>query len=250
MKIAAVITHAKHVEDRGRTLLNLCNALPETPRHKVLIYSEPGKPHEWSLGQWELGLQQEADYILCLNDDMVPCADFWTVLDNVLAARPEHIINLYNTSELATVAAEKGYRWLTSPDGLIGNAYLFPKAALEDFVGWRKALPETTYTTLSEDQLINLWCMQFGYLVWHTVPALCDHDTSVASVFGNTQLRGPMVPPQADMSSIDWNTDGLHTGRIFRGNHWYLIRKLPWEWVARDRLIERAYELERDQVGP
>jgi hypothetical protein len=247
MRVAAVITHAAHVPERAGPLSRLLAQLPESADKKVTVYSEPGKPHEWSLGQWKLGLAQDADYLLFLNDDMVACDDVWAVLDRVLEARPEHIINFYNTTDMAITAQEKGYNWVTTPDGLIGNAYLFPKGALEDFVGWRESLPETTYTALSEDQLINLWCMQHGYLVWHTVPALFDHDTSIASVYGNTQLRRPTVPPRADMPT-DWNTDGLHAGRMFTGNHWYLIRKLPWEWVVRDRLIDRAYELEADKV--
>lgn len=244
--VTAIIAHGRQAE-RAEAYFRLVDAIGTPPGVNILaVNSTVGPPSVWSLAQWQHGISCGLDYVLCLNDDMMPCADVWTVLANVLAARPNHIVNLYNSHPGAIDAANKGLRWYTSVDGLIGNAYVMPTPVLQDFLTWRSTvLIPGAVELLSEDQLINLYAMYTGALIWHTVPALFDHDTSVPSLYGNTQLRRPQVGPKPDMHAIEWDTDAVHIGRQFRGNHWGLVRFMKPEY----RMVERAYEIDRQTAA-
>ncbi len=248
MRLVASIAHAAHRPERAATCERMHAALCQGDI-AVHVEAAPGRPHEWSERQWRgaIGAAEgrEATHALLLNDDMVPCDSFLAALDRVVAARPNHIINLYNTHPLAREAQKRGLSWLTSPDGLIGNAYVLPVPALRAFLEWRAAeLEPGTVEGLSEDQLLNLWAMATGAIIWHTVPALVQHDTSVPSCYGNTQMRRALVGPRADMLAVDWDTDALHTGRIFAGNHHALLTRVRGDRLAR---VRRFYELAGDE---
>lgn len=262
MTFATVIAHAARRPERRATLERMLSALDSNVvACPVGVWGEPGKPHEWSLGQWDFAVRlaesSDCSHVLLLNDDLVlpegsRFDNFKNIVRRVIDARPTHIINLYNTHPLALEAQKRGLSWLTSVDGLIGNAYVLPVPALRHFLMWReRELEPGTVEALSEDQLINLWAMQHDALIWHTVPALVDHDVSVPSCFGNTQMRRPQVGPLADgggasevlgrrMFDVDWSTDALHVGRVFEGNHRALLTRVKGDRLP---LVKRYYEL-------
>lgn len=241
-KLSITIAHAAHAPERKATLGRMLEKLPSY----TVVDTTPGKPHEWSLAQWKRGLEGEPTHCVYLNDDLILCDGFEETILNILKVLPDNIINLYNTHNLSAEAYTNGYRWTTSPDGLIGNAYVLPANAVRILLDWREtALLDGVTEAISEDQLLNLWAMSRRAYIWHTVPALVDHDTTVSSLFGNVQLRRPCVGPKPDMPSLNWKTDAIHTGRTFTGNHWGLIKCL--KPGLRD--IQHAYELHRD-VSP
>lgn len=239
--VAISVAHAAHVPERADRCKRMLGQLgffrgdwSGTIVHSAHIETHRGPPHEWSLRQWQGALADErAAHALLLNDDLILCDDFLATLERVIEARPNHIINLYNTHALAHEAVRRGLSWLTSVDGLIGNAYVLPVPALRAFLDWREnALTTGTVEELSEDQLLNLWAMANGFLIWHTVPALVDHDTSIPSCYGNIQMRRPAVGPVGGatathrMQDVDWTTDAVHVGRVFNGNHKALLTRV------------------------
>ncbi len=225
------------------------------------VESHVGPPHEWSERQWlaatTLPRFSQCTHALLLNDDLQLCPRFLDVLARVIEARPTHVVNLYNAHRVAGEAVKAGLAWLTSVDGLIGNAYVLPIQALRAFLDWRSsALMPDTVETLSEDQILNLWCMSHDVLIWHTVPSLVDHDTSVPSCYGNTQIRRPTVGFEAvddykgrdrmrekTMLDVNWDTDALHVGRVFEGNHRALLTRVKG---PRGPLVEKYYRLAGD----
>jgi hypothetical protein len=246
--ISISIAHARHIPERRASLQRMIAQLEGQEALSIYIEDQPGKPCEWSLRQWQGALQMPATHCVMLNDDLLLCDDFVEVCKRIALARPMHIVNLYNTHPIAKIAYAEGRSWLTSPDGLIGNAYMMPAAGLRAFLAWREAaLTPGAAELLSEDQLINLFAMAHRALIWQTVPALVDHDVSIPSCFGNKQMRRPEIPPQKDMLSVNWETDALHAGLAFKGNHWWLIKYMKPEVRKRMQLIERAYELCADE---
>jgi hypothetical protein len=240
VKLSVSIAHARHLPGRTASLARMMPPLADVS--PVWFYDGIGKPHEWSLRQWENALREPgATHALLLNDDLILCPNFLAVLANVIAARPAHLINLFNCHQLATDAQRRGMSWLTSSDGLIGHAYVLPVPALRAFLAWREsALIGDTVEVLSEDQILNLWAMVHGCLIWHTVPALVEHDTSVPSCYGNTQCRSATVGPRAGMLDVNWDSDALHIGRVFAGNHHALLTRVKGD---REHLVRRYYEL-------
>jgi hypothetical protein len=230
MTIGISIAHAPHLPGRPAALERLRAQLPAWPVH---LEDAPGKPHEWSERQWRGGLALGTDYVLCLNDDVCLCEGFPEVLEACVAARPGHLLSLFPAHPLARQAQIRQMRWITTCDGLIGNAYLLPRASLQDFLEWRATAPVPGFVEYcSEDNLLNLWAMAQGALIWHTVPALVSHDESVPSCFGNAPVACP-VPPRKRMPREGWDTDAVHVGRYYSGAHYYLVTRMREPMVAR-----------------
>lgn len=251
ISLAISVAHCAARPERVETLKSMEQVIRADPYGgAICIEAAPGKPHEWSFRQWKGAVNRSRSHCVLLNDDLILCKDFLAIVRKVIEARPNHLINLYNSHDLAHVAVERKLSWLTSVNGLIGNAYVLPTEHLRAFLEWRAHnLTPGTIELLSEDNLLNLWAMEQGALVWHTVPALVDHDTSVPSCFDNTQVRKPTVGPLPDMSAVDWNTDAIHVGRAFRGTHQYLLTKLESaHGPGRRALIERYYAIAGDRA--
>ncbi len=239
--IGFTIAHAAHRPERVETLRQVMAALEGQPVH---VESAPGKPREWSERQWRAGLALDTRWVCCLNDDILPCADFVATLRNVVAAQPGSIIDLRNSHGLAREADKRGLRWITSVEGLLGQGYVLPAGVLRNFLQWREeALVPGAADVLSEDRLLNLYAMQHEGLVWHCVPALCDHSTSVPSLYGNENdgVRRPVVLPREGMAGLDWNTDALHAGKLFLGNHYSLLTHLKGPHTA--HRLDRYYAI-------
>lgn len=242
VSFAFSVAHAGHVPERKPGLDRLLAALPSGAH----VESAPGKPHEWSERQWKGAIAQGRTHCALLNDDVIPCDGFLDVLDAAVRAQPKAILNLYNLHPLAAEADARGFRWLTSPDGLIGNAYVLPTSTLEEFLVWRSlVLKPGAVEELSEDQLVNMFAMTTERLIWHTVPSLVDHDPQIASLFPKNMQHRASVGPRPGMPR-DWRSDALHTGRFFLGNHWALLTHTRPEAWRELGLVERAYKLHTD----
>lgn len=248
------IAHAAHREERRAAHRRLTLALDREGLPYVTA-STPGNYDVWSLEQWRLALEwnesgmgDRCTHAVFLNDDVTLCDGFHATLKAAVAAQPESLINLYNNHCLAVEADRRDLRWLTSRDGLLGPAYIMPIPMLHDFLGWRAtALVDGATKRLTEDQLVNLYAMSRGLYTWHTVPSLCDHDTSLTTNYshlGNKPHRA-MVGPRTPMPT-EWKTDAIHIGRVFTGNHWALLTQIKPEQWREHRLVERAYEIHTD----
>lgn len=255
---AVSIANAAHVPERKATLEALLGQLDQGRDARVkLVHTEarPGRPHEWSEWQWRAALESvpplslgEASHCLFLNDDVTLCEDFWKVLTAAVEARPRDILSLYCSHPAGPEMRARGAAWYTSPDGLIGNAYVLPRGLLVAFLDWRRtALVDGAVETTSEDGLLNLFAMATGRLIHHTVPSLVDHALPDASCYGNEEnpARRATVPPEPGMLALDWTRAPEATGRFFHGSHWRLLTALrPDTWRQTDA-IRKAYALER-----
>lgn len=199
------------------------------------IVRDPAPPHVWSRKQWAGGVDDRT-HALFLDDDVILCEKFWATLSNAVAARAGDIVALHCNHPRAIEVYNKGFRWMTSVDGLVGCGYVMPQGLLREFIdferdemqAWARETPPGNPHHLACDTAVSLFAMATGRLIHHTVPALLDHDTSVPSCYGNDghNQRRPAVLPQGDMTGIDWNTEALHVGRVYQGNHWRLISEL------------------------
>lgn len=251
MKLEIGISHAPHMPGRKESLARLLPSI--LGRQSVHLEDRPGHHSAWSLLLWKgvlaAGDANGATHAMFLQDDVIPCDSFLDNVHSVIEAKPTNLINLYNAHPLSVTAKEMGFSWCTSPDGLIGNAYILPIEMLREFVEYRTTkLSDAIVQEGGEDRLINLFAMDRGYLVWSTVPALVDHDLTVPSTNTLTQFKSPVVPP--DNEPHDWTGDAIHTGRVFRGNHSLLIDgSVKHDSMDdRKRLVRRYYELAGDII--
>lgn len=142
----------------------------------------------WSERMWRWAAESPVEHCLFLQDDVEVCPRFWTALRALLEAVPDQVIGLEVAHPIARAlaSAEPPSRLFTTSDMLIGPGYVLPRALLREFLEWRRTKLRAGWIgTLHEDTMIGLWCATTGRRIYHPVPTLIDHDTSIASTYGN-----------------------------------------------------------------
>lgn len=195
MKIA--IAHAAWDAKRGPALERLARQVPD-----ATIFASERREHAsvWARRLWEWAGD---DAVCCLNDDVTVCPDFPDVID----ALPHHdIIALHTTAPAAPSLAMSGVRWLRSY-WLTGPGYILGRGVARRLLAWADQVPRQLVASVNEDNLVMHFAWHEQKPIWHTIPALVDHDVSVPSTLGydNHPMRRTNVPWHA-LPSLDLTT--------------------------------------------
>lgn len=158
-----------------------------SPGYSNLRYFADRAPNwAWSEAMWRWALETGAAHALFLQDDVIPAPNFWPALTAMLAAAPDKVIGLEQAHPAGKRLALEGHRWMTTSDMLIGPGYVFPRTELAEFLKWRRdALRPGAVENIPEDTLIGVWSLATGRRLWHPIPTIIDHDTSIESTYGN-----------------------------------------------------------------
>ena len=242
--LRVAIIHADHIEDRRASYARLLAALGPIPEW-VRVHPVTGKmpPREWAALAFEACLG--GTHGLVLQDDMMPCPDFWNVLRRTLEARPFDMLGLYCSHAGAAKAYEDGLSWVTTCDGLIGGAYAAPASMFAELLArWR----ERTRWQGHEDTFIQTYLQSIGRYVYHPLPSIVDHDLSVEPTAGNPHHQ---TNPDLIRARVPWHDhpvpsperlEAKHLGRLFSNPHWLGVMNAT-EPTEAD--IEGAYRADR-----
>lgn len=242
--LRVAIVHADHLEDRRASYARLRAALGETPTWaRVTPITGKMPPREWAALAFEACLG--GTHGLVLQDDMMPCPDFWGVLRRTLEARPFDCLGLYCSHKGASQAYQDGLSWVTTCDGLIGGAYAAPASMFGELLSrWRDRFRWQGH----EDTFIQTYLQSIGRFVYHPLPSLVDHDLSVEPTAGNPHHQ---TNPDLIRARVPWHDhptpaperlEARHLGRLFNGAHWLGIHN-NHEPTLED--IEGAYRADR-----
>jgi hypothetical protein len=230
--IALAVSHCPWIPARVESMDRLRDALgvrsPETAPKELVAYTEitdrVANP-VWAESMWTWGVAQtKADWIAFGQDDARTAPRLWPALQAILKALPEaEVLCLQITHPACPLLAAEGVRLITTTDALIGVFYLLKREALGKFLEWRSTQLNPGWNVpgpnfLSEDTMIGLWCAVTGRPIFHPIPTLIDHDTSVRSVFGNDahHYRRPLVTwDQGD--KYGWTDADLENPNWWRG---------------------------------
>lgn len=245
--IALGIPHTPWREERVASLDRLVDALTPIPSWVVAhcIFADRQPNHEWSEAMWEWAAEQTgATHFLTLQDDVItpPGPRFWNALRAMLAAVSDQVIGLEAAHRVAPAIAEERERWYTTADGLIGVGYAMPRHLLLEFLDWRRQqLKARAKEVVSEDTLVGLWCLSTGRKIFHPVPTIIDHDTSLPSTYGNDThgSRRPLVTwshpslvGQGPVELLEQYDFWLQRGRVRHlGRFYEATPRLATEWV-------------------
>ena len=140
----------------------------------------------WSEALWTWLLETGAEWCLQLQDDVMVAPCFWPALRAMIAALPQEaeVIGLTSVHPGSVEIARQGHRWFTTRGNLVGWAYMLTHDALSEFRIARDLLPPA-FRQMNEDMQIAEWAARSGRLVWHPVPTIVDHDTSIPSSYAN-----------------------------------------------------------------
>lgn len=236
MSLAIYVMHVPGTRDEQ--LKKLLERVP-----LALVMGDPNRKGAWWNARrcWQDGIELEADWIVVLNDDALPCEGFAEVAEKALAARdPRDPVCFYTAHPKAAEVLPA--HWYTTHDDLVGVGCALSRQSAIEFLEWVDRNPGMS--DFSDDGQINLWAMATGLLIHTTVPSLVDHQLPDESMvtWSSPDARTAVVPPTEEMRYIDWTGRASHLGRKRHGNHWELLHRAARVDVE---LIERAYAVER-----
>jgi hypothetical protein len=204
--ISLAISHTPWVPARVESMDRLRGQLGEYPPLRAHVDEPPTGYYEeftekapndvWSERMWRWAAETSAEWCLFLQDDVIVAPHFWTILRAMLGVTGDRVIGLEVATHAAPALYRDGFRWAMTSDGLIGVGYVMRRDALIEFLKWRReCLKPGWIGKLNEDDLIGLWCLASGNRVWHPIPTIIDHDTTIASSYGNDHHsnRRPLV---------------------------------------------------------
>jgi hypothetical protein len=140
----------------------------------------------WAESLWTWLLETGAEWCLQLQDDVMVAPCFWPALRAMIDALPEEaeVIGLTSVHPGSVEIARQGHRWFCTRGNVVGWAYMLRHDALSEFRIARDLLPPA-FRQMNEDMQIAEWAARSGRLVWHPVPTIVDHDTSITSSYAN-----------------------------------------------------------------
>ncbi len=185
MRFSLAISHTPWVPERVGSMKRLQDSLPDAPEaYEVFSDKEPN--HVWSGKMWMWAASQEGvDWCVFLQDDAVVAPDFFARLEAIVKRSAEDVVGLQVAHPAAVGLAAEGIEAFTTTDALVGVGYAIHREALKEFLWWRQALPAATLESITEDSLLGLWCAINGLKVYHPIPTIVDHDTTLASNYDN-----------------------------------------------------------------
>jgi hypothetical protein len=95
---------------------------------------------------------------------------------------------------MQTEIARQGLRWYATRAWLVGWAWGMWREDVAEYDAWCRLNAERVART-NEDSMVNEWLIELKRIVWHPVPTIADHDTSIASTYANDAHvhRRPLV---------------------------------------------------------
>ena len=210
------IPHTPWVPSRSHSFIRLVSALgaadaggdwaPKVGEWKV--FSERVPNHAWSAQMWNWAAEAPhgRTHFLTLQDDVIVSPSFWAELTAMVEAYPDRIIGLETVHPQAKIACDAGARMVETADGLVGVGYVVPVPILKVFLEWRATnLCKGAVESVTEDTLLCVFGVVTGRRFLHPTPTIIDHDTSIASTYGNDAHghRRPVVTWRDRMPGLD-----------------------------------------------
>jgi hypothetical protein len=150
-------------------------------------------PRSWQYAEFGPG---GADFHVFLNDDVMPAPSFWGSLQAILKHLPRDVVlGLGTVDPVQRTAHERGERYAQA--GIVGWGYGMWHGVLRKLNEDHSRLAPDHRSPHShdecpadchwwhEDAWITAFCAEHEYPIWHPVPSILDHDTEMASVYGN-----------------------------------------------------------------
>ena len=224
------ISHTPWVPERVASFKRLALQLGIPALHgrtlAARIFSDKEPNDAWSEKMWLWSAETTAEWCLFLQDDASLAPGFWPMLRAFLSALPKdaEVAGLQFAHASAPHLADEGTRIVTTIDGLIGVGYVVRRDALREFLGWRHTKLRDGWRQpgprhLNEDTMLGLWCAVTGRRIYHPLPTPIDHDTSLASTYGNDQHinRKALLTWRDTKPGHEWTAKDLQDPAWWRG---------------------------------
>jgi hypothetical protein len=228
--IALAIPHTPWIPERVASMARLQTQLGHRPKwYKEFIT----KAHfsQWATDLWAWLESTEAEWCLTLQDDVLVSPDFWPDLRKMIEAFPSsvEIVCLESAHPATPLLYAAGEPWYSTPDQLIGTAYMVRRETLRQFRLWRETMlnPGAFFPgpqCVTEDTLLGIFASVTGRKIYSPTRTIVDHDLSIKSTYSNeshTNRRPRMRWDNCDEMVAEayyWQGTGstpVHLGRFY-----------------------------------
>lgn len=208
MKLALAIPNCAFDPHRIRSLallkekLGIRNDRDECDRAEVAVFPSVGPTPNWvwSAKVFDWFESRDSEWSMLIQDDVLPVPGYWDVAEAAISsasAAGAEAFCFFNVIPPAPSFAQQGCNWLTTSDWMVGPNWVvktsFMRNEFAEFrkkrlrAGWNTPGPNGRLASgLNEDTMLGLALASYGKKIWHPIPSLTDHDTSVASTYGNS----------------------------------------------------------------
>jgi len=191
---ASIMTHPRRMESATR----LSETYPELGL-RIAVDPEPESPPSTlrtALRAWQM-IDPDATHHLVLQDDVILCDDFRSVLLDAIATMPGHPLALFaewgsRTAHMMRLAALRGACWAEAADTMVpAQAVVLPAALAQGFIARVTGDPD-----IGDDDAIVLasYLESVEAVLYVPTVSLVDH-TTVPSLLGNDLVSGPRRSP-------------------------------------------------------
>ena len=238
--IALAIPHTDWVPARAASMARLRAQLGQVDG-PYREFTDRAPNHVWSVALWTWLYESGAEWGLQLQDDVMVAPCFWPALRASLSALPPaaEVVGLTSLHPSSREIARRGHRWYRTDANLVGWAYAVRHDALGAFLRDRERMGES-FRQQNEDEQLGLWAGQTKRTVWHPVPTLCDHDTSIPSTYANDfhSHRRPQVTwrefGEASLTDPTWWTPSGVPEKLAAP-----MQRVCW-WCAEHQAVARS----------
>lgn len=284
MRISLAISHTPWIPERVEVMGNLClelgiaygphSHIDNNSFAVVQVFDEKAPNHVWSEKMWEWAAGEDVDWCLFLQDDTVlrTSAEKEGAFYDLLVCRLEeaeekaaYIVGLHVAHPAARALEDDRKLSFATSDGVVGVGYAVRRQTLAEFLQWRCLdLEDGAIEKTTEDGLLALYALAHDLAVYHPLPALIDHNTSLASTYGNDDHSNRQTTSRLDPAL--WYVRAHeaprtpHLGRFYEASPKMLaevLRDPPTArdiaaWEADDGAWERRrlYHAERGREEP
>ena len=204
------IIHAAHLPERRRSMNRLRSTLwplPEWVTH-YREHHEHEDPRSYHARSWRWAVATGADFSLVLNDDAIPAPFFWDALAAILDSFPARtVLGLACVDPCQREWADRGERYFHIGQTSVGWGVGLWRQELQILIDELWKLPPDHRSPHShdacppdcalwhEDAWANEVFRAHDREVWHPIPSILDHDTSLPSTYASDhhKTRRPAV---------------------------------------------------------
>ena len=144
-----------------------------------------------------LSAEKQFTHFCVMQDDVIPCQQFASKLQDAIADRPDDVLSLWvgdlrnTTAKFYRRAQIAGERWSPIHFSDIHHcvALVWPRDLVAHFVEWTATsmLPGDGRNQQSDDAIFGAWARRTKHQVWAAVPSLVEHNDDVPSTIGRPQ---------------------------------------------------------------